>query len=68
LVDDRNQVSPGVKFKDAELIGIPVVVVVGKSLAEGNVEVRDRFAGSNETVPVTDAVARVVALCRTAER
>ena len=67
LVDDRNQVSPGVKFKDAELIGIPVVVVVGKSLAEGNVEVRDRFVGSNETVPVTDAVARVVALCRTAE-
>ncbi|MFN5651102.1 MAG: His/Gly/Thr/Pro-type tRNA ligase C-terminal domain-containing protein [Actinomycetes bacterium] len=32
------------KFKDAELIGIPTIVVVGKSLAEGNVEVRDRHA------------------------
>ena len=62
LLDDRNGVSPGVKFKDAELIGIPTIVVVGKSLADGNVEVRDRHAGTNETVPVGDAVARVVAL------
>ena len=62
LLDDRNGVSPGVKFKDAELIGIPTIVVVGKSLADGNVEVRDRLAGTNETVPVGEAVARVVAL------
>ena len=64
VIDDRNGVSPGVKFKDAELIGIPTIVVVGKSLAEGNVEVRDRHAGTNETVPVGDAVARVLSLVR----
>jgi prolyl-tRNA synthetase len=53
-----------VKFKDAELIGIPTIVVVGKSLAEGNVEVRDRHAGSNEAIPVGNAVAHVTALVR----
>ena len=64
LIDDRNGVSPGVKFKDAELIGIPTIVVVGKSLSEGNVEVRDRHAGTNEAVPIGDAVQRVIALVR----
>ena len=64
VLDDRNGVSPGVKFKDAELIGIPTIVVVGKSLAEGNVEVRDRHAGTNEVVPVGDAVAHVLALVK----
>ena len=64
LIDDRNGVSPGVKFKDAELIGIPTIVVVGKSLAEGNVEVRDRHAGTNTAVPVGDAADAVVALSR----
>lgn len=64
LIDDRNGVSPGVKFKDAELIGIPTIVVVGKSLADGNVEIRDRHAGTNDAVPVGDAVARVVALSK----
>ena len=64
LIDDRSGVSPGVKFKDAELLGIPTIVVVGKSLAEGNVEIRDRHAGTNDAVPVGDAVARVVALSK----
>jgi prolyl-tRNA synthetase len=64
LIDDRNGVSPGVKFKDAELIGIPTIVVVGKSLAEGNVEVRDRHAGTNTAVPVGAAADAVVALSR----
>ncbi len=64
ILDDRNGVSPGVKFKDAELMGIPTIVVVGKSLADGNVEVRDRHAGTNEPVPVADAVRHVVALVR----
>lgn len=64
LLDDRNGVSPGVKFKDAELIGIPTIVVVGKSLAEGNIEVRDRHEGTNESVPVGDAVARISAMVR----
>jgi prolyl-tRNA synthetase len=64
LVDDRNGVSPGVKFKDAELIGIPTIVVVGKSLADGNVEVRDRHAGTSTAVAVGDAADAVVALSR----
>ena len=42
LYDDRPKVSPGVKFKDAELLGMPVIVVVGRKLEEGLVEVRDR--------------------------
>lgn len=65
LVDDRSGVSPGVKFKDAELIGVPTIVVVGKSLAEGNVEVRDRHAGTNQPVALLQAVSHVVELART---
>ena len=38
LYDDRRGVSPGVKFKDAELLGVPTIVVVGKGLADGTVE------------------------------
>ncbi|MGA1362256.1 MAG: proline--tRNA ligase [Ilumatobacteraceae bacterium] len=62
LLDDLSGVSPGVKFKDAELLGIPTVVVVGRSLADGNVEVRDRIAGTSDLVPVDGAVERIVTL------
>ena len=61
LYDDRRTVSAGVKFKDAELLGMPTVVVVGKGLAGGTVEVRDRRSGQRADVPVADAAARVVA-------
>jgi len=44
LFDDR-QASPGVKFKDAELLGVPWIVVVGRGWADGVVELRDRFSG-----------------------
>jgi prolyl-tRNA synthetase len=64
IFDDRIGVSPGVKFKDAELLGIPTVVVVGKSLAEGTIEVRDRHSGSQENVAVADVVARVLTVHR----
>jgi prolyl-tRNA synthetase len=56
LYDDRPKVSPGVKFKDAELIGVPTIAVVGKGLADGVVEVKDRASGDREHVAV-DAVA-----------
>ena len=56
LYDDRPKVSPGVKFKDAELIGVPTIAVVGKGLAEGVVEVKDRATGERENVAV-DTVA-----------
>ncbi len=56
LLDDRDSVSPGVKFKDAELLGVPTIVVVGRRLADGLVEVRDRRSGGRSDVPVDDAV------------
>jgi prolyl-tRNA synthetase len=60
LLDDRGT-SPGVAFKDAELVGVPGILVVGKALADGQVELRDRRAGTTTMVPVADAVAAVVA-------
>ena len=61
LYDDRaGKVSPGVKFKDAELLGIPSILVVGKGLAEGVVELKDRRSGQARQVPVDEAVAQVV--------
>ena len=62
MLDDRRDASPGVKFKDAELIGNPIIVVVGKALAEGNVEIRVRRSGDNSEVKVEAAVAAIVAL------
>jgi len=62
LIDDRPRVSPGVKFADAELLGLPVIVVVGRGLAEGVIEVRDRRAGERSEVPVADAATHVIEL------
>jgi len=64
LYDDRRSVSAGVKFKDAELLGMPTIVVVGKGLADGVVEVRDRASGERSEVPVDDAVTHVLAAVR----
>ncbi|MEJ2579499.1 MAG: His/Gly/Thr/Pro-type tRNA ligase C-terminal domain-containing protein [Kineosporiaceae bacterium] len=64
LLDDRPKVSPGVKFKDAELLGMPTIVVVGKGLAAGTIEVRDRRTGQREDVPVAGAAERVRVLLR----
>jgi prolyl-tRNA synthetase len=59
LLDDRGG-SPGVAFKDAELLGTPTVVVVGKALADGEVEVRDRRSGDSRRVAVGSVVDEVV--------
>lgn len=59
LFDDRRGVSPGVKFNDSELIGVPTIVVVGKRLSEGYVEVKDRATGERVDVAVDDVVAHV---------
>ncbi|GAA1476008.1 proline--tRNA ligase [Nocardioides aestuarii] len=65
LYDDRTgKVSPGVKFKDAELIGVPTIVTVGRGLADGNVEVRDRASDERTEVPVAEAVDRIVGIVR----
>lgn len=62
MVDDRRDPSAGVKFKDAELIGIPVIVVVGKSLADGKIELRNRKSGEKSEVAVGDASSAVTSL------
>ena len=64
LVDDRPGVSPGVKFKDAELLGMPTILIVGRGLASGVVELRDRASGERQEIPLDEAVDRVVAACR----
>ncbi len=64
IYDDRPKVSPGVKFKDAELIGVPTIVTVGRGLADGNVEVKDRRSGERTDVPVGDAVTHLVGVVR----
>ena len=64
LYDDRRGVSPGVKFKDAEMLGMPTIVVVGKGLADGTIEVRDRRTGDRENLPVDHAAAGILAACR----
>ena len=62
LFDDREKVSPGVKFKDAELIGVPTIVTVGRGYADGVVEVRDRRSGERSEVPVGEAASHLAAL------
>ena len=62
LVDDRKGVSPGVKFKDAELIGTPRIVIVGRGVATGVVEVRDRRAGSAVEIAINDAASHILAM------
>jgi prolyl-tRNA synthetase len=61
LLDDR-KASPGVKFADAELIGVPTIVVVGRGLANGVVEVKDRRSGERTEVPVESVVGELVTL------
>jgi len=59
LYDDRPKVSPGVKFADAELIGVPRIVIAGRGAADGQVELWDRRTGDREVLPVAEAVARL---------
>ncbi|MER6112732.1 proline--tRNA ligase [Streptomyces hirsutus] len=61
LVDDRAGVSPGVKFTDSELIGVPQILVAGRRSAEGIVELKDRRTGEREEVTVDEAIARLTA-------
>ena len=60
LFDDRRDASAGVKFKDAELIGIPYIVIVGKSLSEGKIEFRVRSVGSKAEFGVVNAVSEIL--------
>ncbi|HEU0192481.1 MAG TPA: proline--tRNA ligase [Mycobacterium sp.] len=60
LLDDR-PASPGVKFKDAELLGVPWIVVVGRGWADGVIELRDRFSGQTDQLAVGDSLAADIA-------
>lgn len=60
MIDDRRDVSPGVKFKDAELIGNPFIVIVGKGLAEGKIEFRERKSGLKEEFDANNAVKLIL--------
>ncbi len=64
LLDDRLKISPGVAFKDAELLGIPTTLVVGRALEEGLVEIRDRRTGGSRSVALDEAVEAVLAEVR----
>ncbi|MEU3413688.1 MULTISPECIES: proline--tRNA ligase [unclassified Streptomyces] len=61
LVDDRAGVSPGVKFTDSELIGVPQILVAGRRAGEGVLELKDRRTGEREELTVEDAIARLTA-------
>jgi len=63
LLDDRTA-SPGVKFKDAELLGVPWIVVVGRGWADGVVELRDRFSGDKRDVPAASATEEILGAIR----
>ncbi len=67
LLDDRDE-RPGVKFKDADLIGAPLRIIAGKSAAEGNVEWQNRLEGNpKEQIGIDEAVRRIGAICSSAE-
>ncbi|MEY4989436.1 MAG: hypothetical protein RI933_1069, partial [Actinomycetota bacterium] len=60
IFDDRVKVSPGVKFGDAELIGVPNILIVGKGLEQGEVDLWNRRSGERRSVPLESAVAELV--------
>jgi prolyl-tRNA synthetase len=61
LYDDRPKVSPGVKFGDAELVGVPRVLVVGRGAADGQVELWDRRSGERDTISLAEALQALTA-------
>lgn len=62
MLDDRKDASPGVKFKDAELIGNPYIVIVGKGLADGKVEFRTRKSGERSEIALEKIVSHLASL------
>ncbi len=64
LLDDRPKVSPGVKFKDAELLGVPTIVVAGRGVADGVVEIKDRASGERTEVALDQAADQLLVSVR----
>jgi prolyl-tRNA synthetase len=66
LLDDRVKVSPGVRFKDAELLGVPTIAVAGRGVDDADnptIEVKDRRSGEREDVALADAVDHLIGIC-----
>jgi prolyl-tRNA synthetase len=63
ILDDR-KASPGVKFKDSELVGVPLIVVVGRGWADGKVEIRDRFTGESREIDADSAIEAIISAVR----
>jgi prolyl-tRNA synthetase len=63
LLDDRAGVSPGIKFNDADLLGVPTIVIVGRGLVDGTVEVKDRRSGERRDVAITEVVGLLAQAC-----
>jgi prolyl-tRNA synthetase len=61
LFDDRRGLSPGVKFKDSELLGVPIIVIVGRGLADGIIELKDRASDERREIALSSAVAEILA-------
>jgi prolyl-tRNA synthetase len=61
LLDDR-AVTPGVKFADSEIMGMPTIVVLGRGLSNGVIEIRDRASGEQTEVLVEDALSEIIAV------
>ena len=61
LYDDRPKVSPGVKFADAEVIGVPTILIVGRGAAEGRVELWNRASGEKTEMSVDEALSQLTA-------
>ncbi|MBM7051317.1 proline--tRNA ligase [Rothia sp. ZJ1223] len=64
MVDDRPKASPGVKFGDAELLGVPTIVVIGRGYKDGVLELKDRRSGEARNIQVATAVDEVIAEVR----
>lgn len=64
MLDDRPKTSPGVKFGDAELLGVPTILVIGRGFKDGVLELKDRRSGEAREVSVENAVAEVIAEVR----
>lgn len=64
LLDDRRKAHAGEKFSDAELIGVPLHLIVGRGLAKGTLELKDRLADTREDIPVEQALDHVIRVVR----
>ncbi|MGW5358949.1 proline--tRNA ligase [Actinopolymorpha pittospori] len=63
LLDDRRGASPGEKFNDADLLGIPTIVVCGRRIVDGKVEIKDRRTSERIDLPVAEVVDHLVEVC-----